>query len=69
MPYVTAFFKTMQTLKFKSCLYKCIFAAVNHYDHKQQTLKHRNTPNRSKSTNNKITNHDLLNVLKKTFVF
>ena len=36
------------------------FAAVNHnYDHKQRTLKHRNTQNGSKSTN-----HDLLNPLK-----
>ena len=30
------------------------FVAVNHnYDHKQQTLKHRNTQNGSKSTNHK----------------
>ena len=30
------------------------FAAVNHnYDHKQQTLKHRNTQNGSKSINHK----------------
>ena len=30
------------------------FAAVNHnYDHKQRTLKHRNTQNGSKSTNHK----------------
>ena len=31
-----------------------VFAAVNHnYDHKQQSLKHRNTQNGSKSTNHK----------------
>ena len=31
------------------------FAAVNHnYDHKQQTLQHRNTPNGSESTNHRL---------------
>ena len=40
------------------------FTAVNHnYYQKQQTLKHRNTQNGSKSTDH-ITNDDLLNPLK-----
>ena len=46
----TALFTNMRTLKFK----RRLFAAVNHnYDHKQRTLKHRNTQNGSKSTNHK----------------
>ena len=48
----TALFKNTRTLKFKSYLHNyCIFTAVNHnYEHKQRTLKHRNTQNGSKST-------------------
>ena len=39
---ITVLFKNMRTLKFKSHL--VFFAAINHnYDHKQQTLKHKNT--------------------------
>ena len=48
---LTALFTNMRTLKFKSRLHFAFFAAVNHnYDHKQRTLKHRNTQNASKST-------------------
>ena len=44
----------MRTLKFKTAFTIAFFAAVNHnYDHKQRTLKHRNTQNGSKSTNHK----------------
>ena len=53
---ITAFFMitNMRTLKVKSRLHNCVFAAVNHnYDHTQRTLKHRNTQNGSKSTNHK----------------
>ena len=46
----TALFTNMRTVNFKSRLHNC----VNHnYDHKQGTLKHRNTQNGSKSTNHK----------------
>ena len=42
---IIALFTNKQTLKFKSCLYNiAFFAAVNHnYNHKQRTMKHRNT--------------------------
>ena len=51
---VIALLTNMRTLKFKSRLHNCVFAAVNrNYEHKQQTLKHRNTQNGSKSTNHK----------------
>ena len=51
---LTALFTNMRTLKFKSRLHFAFFATVNHnYDHKQRTLKHRNTQNGSKSTNHK----------------
>ena len=41
-------------VSFEHCLHNCVFTAINHnYDHKQRTLKHRNTQNRSKSTNHK----------------
>ena len=45
----------MRTLKFKTHFHNiAFFAAVNHnYDHKQRTLKQRNTQNGSKSTNHK----------------
>ena len=60
----TALFTNMRTLKFKSRLHNCVFAAVNHnYDYKQRTWKHRNTQNGSKSTS-QITNLDLLKPLK-----
>ena len=50
----TALFTNTQTLKFKSRLHNSFFATVNHnYDHKQWTLKHRNTQNGSKSTNHR----------------
>ena len=51
---VTALFTNMRTLKFIKRLHNCVFAAVNHnYNHKKQTLKHRNTHNGSKSTNHR----------------
>ena len=50
----TALFKNMQTLKFKSCLHTCTSCYCQSYkDHKQRTLKHRNTKNGLKSTNHK----------------
>ena len=53
-PFTTALFTNMQTLKFKRLLHNCIFTAVNHnYDHKQRTLKQRNTQKGLKFTNHK----------------
>ena len=50
----TALITNTRTLKFKSRLHNCVFAAVNqNYDHNQWTLKHRNTQNGSKSANHK----------------
>ena len=50
----TALITNMRTLKVKASFTTAFFAAVNHnYDHKQRTLKHRNTQNGSKSTNHK----------------
>ena len=51
----TSLFENTLTLKFKSRPHDYVsFAAVDHdYDHKQRTLKHRNTENGSKSTNHK----------------
>ena len=53
---ITTLFTISQTLKFGSCLHNFIFAAVNHnnYDHKQRTLKYRNTQT---DRNPPITNH------------
>ena len=52
--FITALFTNTRTLKLKSRLYNFVFAAVNHnYDHKQWTLKLRNTQNESKSTNHR----------------
>ena len=49
-----SFSKTRENWSSKAALTITIFAAVNHiYDHKQRTLKHRNTHNWSKSTNHK----------------
>ena len=52
---LTALFKILRTLKFKTAAFKIVFfATVNHnYDHKQRTLKHRNTQYRSKFINHK----------------
>ena len=51
----TVLFTNMRTLKFKATFTIAFFAVVNHnYDHKQRTLKHRNTQNGS---NPPITNH------------
>ena len=50
--YLTGLFTNIQTLKFKSRLHNCVFRNHN-YNHKQRTLKHRNTQNVSKSTNQK----------------
>ena len=51
---ITALITNMRTLKVKASFTTAFFAAVNHnYDHKQRTLKHRNTQNGSKSTNHK----------------
>ena len=51
---VTALFNNMQTLNFKRQLTVVFFAAVNHnYDHREQTLEHRNLQSRSKCTNHK----------------
>ena len=48
------FSQTCELLKSKAAFTIVFFAAVNHnYDHKQRTLKHRNTLNGSKSTNHK----------------
>ena len=53
----TALFKNMQTLKFKSYLHTGTFCCSQSYkDHKQWTLKHRNTTN---GWNPPITNHKL----------
>ena len=49
---IIAVFSNMRTLKFKAQLTIGFFAAVNHnYGDSQQTLKHRNKQNGSKSTN------------------
>ena len=48
------FSQTCELLSSKAAFTIAFFAAVNHnYDHKQRTLKHRNTQNESKSTNGK----------------
>ena len=48
------FSQTCKLLSSKDAFTIAFFAAVNHnYDHKQRTLKHRNTQNGSKSTNHK----------------
>ena len=48
------FSQTCELQSSKAAFTIAFFAAVNHnYDHKQRTLKHRNTQNRSKSTNHK----------------
>ena len=48
------FSQTCELLSSKAAFTIVFFAAVNHnYDHKQRTLKHRNTQNGSKSTNHK----------------
>ena len=48
------FSQTCELLSSKAAFTIAFFAAVNHnYDHKQRTLKHRNTQNGSKSTNRK----------------
>ena len=53
--FFTALFTNMQKFKSSKAAFAiAFFAVVNHnYDHKQRTLKHRNTQNRSKSTNHK----------------
>ena len=49
-----AFHKHANSKSSKGAFTIAFFAAVNHnYDHKQRTLKHRNTQNGSKSTNHK----------------
>ena len=49
------FSKTHELWSSKATFTIAFFSAVNHnYDHKQQTLKHRNTQNESKSTNHKL---------------
>ena len=49
------FSQTCELLKSKAAFTIAFFAAVNHnYDHKQRTLKHRNTQKGSKSTNHKL---------------
>jgi len=48
------FSQTCELLRSKAAFTTTFFAAVNHsYDHKQRTLKHKNTQNGSKSTNHK----------------
>ena len=48
------FSQTCELLRSKAAFTIAFFAAVNHNDdHKQRTLKHRNTQNGSKSTNHK----------------
>ena len=48
------FSQACELLSSKAAFTIAFFAAVNHnYDHKQRTLKHRNTQNGSKSTNHK----------------
>ena len=48
------FSQTYELLSSKAAFTIAFFAVVNHnYDHKQRTLKHRNTLNGSKSTNPK----------------
>ena len=48
------FSKTHELWSSKATFTIAFFSAVNHnYDHKQRTLKHRNTQNESKSTNHK----------------
>ena len=48
------FSQTCELLSSKATFTIAFFAALNHnYDHKQRTLKHRNTRNGSKSTNHK----------------
>ena len=50
----TVLFKTLKLWSSKAAFTITLFAAINqNYDHKQQTLKHRNTQNGSKSTNHK----------------
>ena len=57
------FSKTHEFCISKAAFTISFFAAVSHnYDHKQWTLKHRNTQNRSKSTYHK----SILNPLKQT---
>ena len=53
---ITTLFTISQTLNFGSCLHNFIFVAVNrnNYDHKQRTLKYRNTQT---DRNPPITNH------------
>ena len=52
--FTTALFTHMQTLKFQATFTIAFFTAVNHnYDHKQRTLKHRNTQEGLKSSNHK----------------
>ena len=53
---VVALSTNMRTLKFKSGLHNSVFffaAVIHNHDHKQRTLKHRNTENGSKSINHK----------------
>ena len=53
-PFLLRFSQTCKVLSSKAACMIAFFIAVNHnYDHKQQTLKHRNTQNGSKSTNHK----------------
>ena len=48
------FSKTRELWSSKAAFTRAFFAAFNHnYDHKQRSLKHRNTQNGSKSTNHK----------------
>ena len=56
---------TTRTQSSKSAFTIAFFAAVNHnYDHKQRTLKHRNTK-RIEIHQSQITNHDLWTCLSK----
>ena len=53
-PNLLPFSQTCELLSSKAAFTIVFFSAVNHnYDHEQQTLKHRNTQNGSKSTNHK----------------
>ena len=50
----------MRTLKFKIHLAMAFCVTVNHnYDHKQRTLKHKNTPRRIEIHRSAITQHEL----------
>ena len=67
--HVTALFTNTQTLEFKGNLYIAFFAAISHnYDHKQWTLKQRNTKKWIEIHQTQITNLDLVNSFKQSSV-